>query len=227
MGAALFRHRLAVIVGFFVFAIAIAVVLARLAPGDVAIGRASSAWAPSGVACVLAFVVRAWGEARVGAAVYGQVASTRLVTSGPFSLVRHPLYVGTWLFFAGATAPYLPLVAVIVLDLAFALALRAIAVHEEAGLHATHGAAWTAYAARVPRFLGVPRGRPDGDGGDGVVVGVGDLAVAALSNVGMLALGAFRVVTGAGVDFVGLRSLTLLGLLVWFGVVVVRRLRRR
>jgi protein-S-isoprenylcysteine O-methyltransferase Ste14 len=224
MGAALFRHRLAVIIGFFVLAIVTAVVVARLVPGVGAVGRASSAWVPSGVACVLAFVVRTWGEARVGAAVYGQSASTRLVTSGPFSLVRHPLYVGTWLFFAGATAAYLPLVAAVVFDVAFALALRAIAVHEEAGLHATHGDAWTAYAARVPRFLGVPRGQGDGDG---VVVGAADWAVAALSNVGMLALGGFRIATGAGVDFVGLRSLTLLGLLVWFAVVVVRRLRRR
>ena len=226
MGAALFRHRLAVIVGFFALAIVTAIVVARLVPGAVVVGPASAAWAPSGIACVLAFAVRTWGEARVGAAVYGQSASSRLVTSGPFSLVRHPLYVGTWLFFAGATAPYLPLAAAIALDVAFALALRAIAVHEEVGLQATHGEAWAAYAARVPRFVGLPRSGGE-DGGDGVVVGAGAWAIAALSNVGMLSLGGYRVVSGAGVDFVGLRSLTLLGLTVWFVVVVVRRLRRR
>jgi protein-S-isoprenylcysteine O-methyltransferase Ste14 len=224
MGAALFRHRLAVIVGFFALAIVTAFVVARLNPGDAAIGPASQAWLPSGIACVLAFVLRASGEARVGAAVYGQRASTRLVTSGPFSLARHPLYVGTWLFFAGATAPYLPLVAAVAFDVAFAIALRAIAVHEEAALQAAHGDAWTAYAARVPRFLGLPRA---GGGDDGVVVGARDHAVAALSNVGMLVLGGFRVLTGVGFDFVGLRLLTLSGLVVWFVVVVVRRWLRR
>lgn len=224
MGALLFRHRLAVILGFFVVAALVAVVVARLVPGVVVGDPSSPLWIPSGCVCLLAFVVRTWGEARVGAAVYGQTASARLVTSGPFSLVRHPLYVGTWLFFAGATAPYLPVVAVLVVGALFALALRAIAVHEEVALEHTHGDAWRAYAARVPRLLGVPRAGGDTDG---VVVGVGDWFVAALSNVGMLSIGAYRVVTGAGVAFFGLRFLTLLGLLLWLAVVVVRRLRRR
>jgi protein-S-isoprenylcysteine O-methyltransferase Ste14 len=227
MGATLFRHRLAVIVGFFALSIVVAVVIARAAGDGATAGLQASTTLPSGLVCLLAFAVRTWGEARVGAAVYGQQASARLVTSGPFSLVRHPLYVGTWLFFVGATAPYLPVVVAAAFAVLFAAALRAIAVHEETGLEAAHGDAWRAYAARVPRLVGLPRRSEGPLAADGVVVRGADVAVAAVSNVGMLVLGAYRVAKGAGVDFVGLRSLTGLGLGAWFVVVVVRRLRRR
>jgi protein-S-isoprenylcysteine O-methyltransferase Ste14 len=222
MGIHLFRHRLAVILGFFVVAVVAAVVVAR-GSGGAGIGPSSPWFAPSGLLCIVAFALRAWGEARVGAAVYGQRASARLVTSGPFARMRHPLYVGTWLFFVSSTAPYLPVVVAVVLAVGFAAALRAIAMHEEQELEQTHGDDWRRYAAAVPRFLGVPRAVVD----DGVVVDGRAWAMAALSNLGMVALGLYRLATGAGFAFRGLRTLTLLAVVAWLVVVIIRRRRQQ
>jgi protein-S-isoprenylcysteine O-methyltransferase Ste14 len=224
VGAALFRHRLAVILGFFVVAAGLAIVLHRDAG---AVAPQQSPWfLTSGLVCLVAFAFRTTGEARVGGAVYGQQASPRLVTSGPFRLLRHPLYAGTWLFFVGAVAPYLPIVVVAVLALLFAAALRGIAVHEEHGLLAVHGAAWERYAAAVPRFVGVPRAVAGDVDVDAAVPSSAAWSGAALSNLGMLSLGLYRVVVGAGFNFRGLGLLNVTCLLVWLGVVVVRRLRR-
>jgi protein-S-isoprenylcysteine O-methyltransferase Ste14 len=235
MGALLFRHRLAVIGGFFLVAAVGVVGVARhenggagmALPSDTisgATGADALCWAFSAVACILAFAVRTWGEAHLGAAVYGQTASTTLVTSGPFGYVRHPLYVGTWLFFAGAIAPYLPFAATVVLAGLFAMALRAVAVHEEGALDTTHGEAWRRYCAHVPRLWGVAVA---GWKSDGVVPQLSHWALAAFSNLGMLALGSFRLVRAAGIDFVGLRAATFGALVLWLTVVVVRRLRQR
>jgi protein-S-isoprenylcysteine O-methyltransferase Ste14 len=226
MGALLFRHRLAVILGFFGVAVAVVIIVARGAEAEgisTTIGPRSPLFLPSGVGCLLAFGLRAWGEARVGAAVYGQRASSRLVTSGPFAVVRHPLYVGTWLFFAASTAPYLPPAVAAVLGLAFAVVLRTIAVFEEGELERVHGDGWRRYAGAVPRFVGLPRAGLDADG---VVVTVRDWGLACLSNVGMLAIGGYRVVVGAGAGFRGLPTLTLVAVMLWLVVVVVRRFRR-
>jgi protein-S-isoprenylcysteine O-methyltransferase Ste14 len=229
MGAALFRHRLAVILGFFV--VALVVVVARQRVGVELAPQRSPLFLPSGLVCLLAFAFRTTGEARVGAAVYGQQASAQLVTGGPFRLLRHPLYAGTWLFFVGATAPYLPVVVLAVAAALFALALRAIALHEEAGLAAVHGGTWARYAAAVPRFVGVPRGVPVDDHAAVTAVPASAptasaLAAAALSNLGMLSLGAYRVVVGVGAGSRGLGLLNVTCLLLWLVVVVVRRLRR-
>lgn len=83
--------------------------------------------------------------------------ATALVTSGPFALTRNPIYLGNTLALAGAgllsSNPWLPLGA--------ALAARAVAdlaiVPEERHMAARFGEDWTAYARRVPRWLGVSR----------------------------------------------------------------------
>jgi protein-S-isoprenylcysteine O-methyltransferase Ste14 len=86
-------------------------------------------------------------------------AATALVTSGPFALSRNPIYLGNALMLAGAAPTFgnpwfLALVPVAVL-LVTTLAIR----REEHHLAARFGPAWTTYAARTPRWIGV--GRPD------------------------------------------------------------------
>ena len=73
----------------------------------------------------------------------------------------------------------------------------------------------------MPRFFGVFRAVDD----DGISVTTAALAVAALSNLGMLSLGLYRVVTGLGVHARGLGLLNVLALVLWLVVVVVRRVR--
>ena len=230
MGAVLFRWRLAVIVGLTAAALAAAVFFAQQEPKPLAtvvdLVGVDVAFVVTGVALLLAFVLRASGEARLGAVVYGQEAAPRVVTGGPFRLLRHPLYAGTWALMTLVAAPYLPPVVVVVDAFVCAVVLRAIAVHEEGALREKLGAAWDRYAAAVPRFFGVPavgRGSVDDDG---VVISAGAAVVAVLSNLGLLSLGAYRLLSAAGVDFRGLRSLNLMCIGVWLVVVAVRRLRQ-
>jgi protein-S-isoprenylcysteine O-methyltransferase Ste14 len=83
----------------------------------------------------------------------------RLVTSGPFAISRNPIYLGNTLLTFGvglaARAPWLLPLAVVAALLVERLAIR----REEAHLDAKFGAAWKAYAATTPRWLGLARRR--------------------------------------------------------------------
>jgi protein-S-isoprenylcysteine O-methyltransferase Ste14 len=84
---------------------------------------------------------------------------TELVTSGPFALVRHPLYDSILLLWiGGALALLSPVLAVVAVALAPAIHARAVA--EERLLASHFGREWSAYSARVPMF--VPRLRRNG-----------------------------------------------------------------
>ena len=78
-----------------------------------------------------------------------------LTMTGPYAHVRHPMYTGYLFAFAGLFPLTLNLLAL--LSLLAIPAQIAMARREEAGLAATYGAAYRAYAARTGRFL--PRTR--------------------------------------------------------------------
>ena len=83
---------------------------------------------------------------------------TELVTSGPFGLVRHPLYLSILLLWTGGALALLSwalAIGAIVLAPAFYARSRA----EERLLTRHFGAAYTAYAARVPMLVPWFRGR--------------------------------------------------------------------
>jgi protein-S-isoprenylcysteine O-methyltransferase Ste14 len=76
-----------------------------------------------------------------------------LVTTGPYALTRHPMYVGWWSIHGGigvfrgsswvlATLP------------AAVLAERGMVIHEEQALAQVFGDQYTRYARSVPRYLG-------------------------------------------------------------------------
>lgn len=98
----------------------------------------------------------AW-SARTMGANWSIVARTRgdhqLVTTGPFALVRNPIYLAMLLFLlslAAATRHERALaIAVPLFGLGTAIRIRS----EEALLRAQFGAAYDAYAARVKRFI--------------------------------------------------------------------------
>lgn len=83
-----------------------------------------------------------------GARLY---ADHRLVTHGPFALLRHPMYLGLNLMAAGGILLYRTWTFVFVLSHCPALVLRAR--REEAALAAQFGAAWTQYTQRVPAWF--------------------------------------------------------------------------
>ena len=83
------------------------------------------------------------------------VGATHLVTNGPFSRVRNPLYLGNILIYLGlsimanAWLPWMALVVVVWFGFQYAL----IVSLEEEFLKQKFGAEYIAYMKRVPRFL--------------------------------------------------------------------------
>jgi protein-S-isoprenylcysteine O-methyltransferase Ste14 len=84
--------------------------------------------------------------------------AARLNTTGPYSVVRHPLYLGNAVIAVGFALfphawPAPPLVAALAVGY-----YACIAVREEQFLRERFGAAFEAWAARVPRFVPSPGG---------------------------------------------------------------------
>lgn len=161
IGKWLFRHRTAVPVPF-----ALALLLLR-------VGEAPFSW----TLVVAGVVLTGGGEwLRLTAVRHiGAISRTRsdrlgpLVVTGPFALVRNPLYIGNaliWIGFALTSRLVWAAPAVALLILA---EYNEIVRWEEHLLESRFGDAYRAYAARVPRWipraaeLGRPRG-PDGVG---------------------------------------------------------------
>ena len=74
-----------------------------------------------------------------------------LVQTGPYALVRHPMYCGALLLAVGVVLVY-PFWAVVILAGSMVLSLTMRARREEAALAARFGAAWDEYRKRT-RFL--------------------------------------------------------------------------
>lgn len=77
-----------------------------------------------------------------------------LVVSGPYRVTRSPMYVAVLLILLGWAVLFSSrALTAYAFAIAIAFHLR-ILFHEEPFLARTHGHAWTAYAARVPRWIG-------------------------------------------------------------------------
>ena len=117
--------------------------------------RAVTATILSGIALTLAGeLVRLWGVRHIG--VISRTRSDRLgplVDTGPFALVRNPLYLGNIALWAGfaltAGLPWLAPIIVVLLGGVY----HAIVRWEEGLLETRLGAAYRDYAARVPRWI--------------------------------------------------------------------------
>jgi protein-S-isoprenylcysteine O-methyltransferase Ste14 len=78
-------------------------------------------------------------------------ADHRLVTGGPFSIVRHPMYAAVILAGLGGLLLYRTWAMLFFAVSMFGLVFRAR--REERAMEAEFGEAWRAYAERVPAFL--------------------------------------------------------------------------
>ena len=106
------------------------------------------------VLVALGEAIRLWGVRHIGA--ISRTRSDRLgplIASGPFALVRNPLYIGNVALWAGfAVSARLPWLApVLVAILAFEY--HAIVRWEERLLEERLGETYRSYAAQVPRWM--------------------------------------------------------------------------
>jgi protein-S-isoprenylcysteine O-methyltransferase Ste14 len=124
--------------------------------------------------CVLLFVssypeqsevhefVEAVGVSLIGIAIVGRLwctlyiggrKSAEIVASGPYSIVRNPLYVFSAIGAAGAGAQTGSAIVALVFGVVTAVAFSVVARREEAFLREKFGATFDAYCAKVPRMM--------------------------------------------------------------------------
>jgi protein-S-isoprenylcysteine O-methyltransferase Ste14 len=148
-GAWLFRHRTAIPLPF-----AAALLLLRA-------GEAAFSWTLVGAGVVLTAAgegLRLWAVHHIG--VISRTRSGRLgplIHSGPFAIVRNPLYIGNILLWVGFALTarlvwFAPIVALLL-----GLEYHAIVQWEERLLESRYGAEYVGYTSRVPRWI--PRAR--------------------------------------------------------------------
>ncbi len=111
-------------------------------------------WVPGITLIVLGEGLRIWGVAVIGKESRTRGSGTaKLTTSGPYALVRNPLYLGNLLLTLGATLIsellwMLPIVAALYL-----IQYVPIVLWEERNLAQYFGESYAAYCRRVPRWL--------------------------------------------------------------------------
>jgi protein-S-isoprenylcysteine O-methyltransferase Ste14 len=122
----------------------------------------ASLWITGALVVAIGEGIRLWAVHHIGA--ISRTRSDRLgplVSSGPFALIRNPLYVGNILLWAGfaiaAQLVWFAPVAVVLL----ALEYHAIVRWEEGLLAKRIGESYEQYVARVPRWLPSMSSRPE------------------------------------------------------------------
>jgi protein-S-isoprenylcysteine O-methyltransferase Ste14/membrane protease YdiL (CAAX protease family) len=149
--------------GFLGQAAAFAVIwMWRRAPGtDLVTIRPDVGWALAGLAIALSAAAVWLSTGAMIAlgrfwAVGARVADDhRLVTAGPFALVRHPIYTGLSLLLLASGVAWSTPEAIVIAAWVFGVSTHVRALREEKLLSSALGTAYAVYAARVPRF--VPR----------------------------------------------------------------------
>jgi protein-S-isoprenylcysteine O-methyltransferase Ste14 len=132
-------------------AIGIAIVLASR-PSSLEGGFLHEAVERSGIILILiAIVGRTWCSMYIG----GRKLAA-LVTDGPYSVSRNPLYLFSSMAAFGIGAQFGSLVVAAICALACAAIFRLVVSHEEQALALRFPAEFQAYRARVPRFLPDP-----------------------------------------------------------------------
>lgn len=133
----------------------------RPAGTDLVTIRPDVGWALAGLAIALS-AAAVWTSAgamfalgRVWAIGARVADDHHLVTTGPFALVRHPIYVALFLLLVATGVAWSPPEAIVIAAWIFGWATHVRATREEKLLSSALGTTYAVYAARVPRF--VPR----------------------------------------------------------------------
>lgn len=114
---------------------------------------------------ILGGAIRSWAMGyHVWRRVHGPGSERRLVTAGPYGLVRNPLYLGTLLISAGVAlmSGWWPILVTYLI--VFWLGYYAVILWEERRLESQFGGAYRDYFDTIPRLVPTGRvwGRPEG-----------------------------------------------------------------
>lgn len=112
----------------------------------------------SAVAVIGAILVLAGALLRLWAR--GHFQRGRLFKSGPYGVVRHPLYLGSFLIVVGVLCQLNDWVNWVVIIPLFALFYGSAIIYEERSLEKRFGRQWQRYKSRVPAFIPWGRGWP-------------------------------------------------------------------
>jgi protein-S-isoprenylcysteine O-methyltransferase Ste14 len=110
------------------------------------------------VLIVVGIAGRLWSTLYIGGR-----KSVAVVTDGPYSITRNPLYVFSSIAAVGVGAQMGSITAAVGFGIACAAAFHVVILREEKFLAANLGADYGAYVARVPRFLPKPSLYREGD----------------------------------------------------------------
>jgi protein-S-isoprenylcysteine O-methyltransferase Ste14 len=108
----------------------------------------------------LGIVGRLWSTLYIGGRKSGEI-----VSGGPYSMTRNPLYVFSTMAAAGVGAQMGSVLATLGFGLLCAAAFHIVILREEKYLKDMFGAPYQAYMARVPRFIPDPSLYDEGDTG--------------------------------------------------------------
>lgn len=142
-----------------VAAMALDILLARLRPLPLPGPRSVHRLAGAGLMFAGAGL-NAWALAerrRRSAGPFELERPEELVTTGPYAITRHPMYVGWWLIQIGA-GTLAGSAWVLALLPAQLLVEHRFVLEEEAALADLFPQSYPDYAERVPRYVGLPRG---------------------------------------------------------------------
>ncbi len=115
----------------------------------------------SALAVGLAFVVLGFVLAAVSASAFRRAGTEivpgrparALVTSGPYSITRNPIYIGLTLVYFGLSIVMTSVWVLLLLVPTLIILQQGVVIPEEAYLKRRFGAAYRKYQARVPRWL--------------------------------------------------------------------------
>jgi len=122
----------------------------------------TSAWPKDGLVDVLFETI---GVLLLGVGAFGRLWASmhiagyktkHLITDGPYSIVRNPLYLFSFVGAVGAGFVTESLLIVCMIVLSFALFYPVVVLEEEKKLAARHGQDFVAYSKRTPRFIPNP-----------------------------------------------------------------------
>ncbi len=89
-------------------------------------------------------------------AYLGGSKNENLISAGPFSVVRNPLYVFSWIGFTGIALMTTHLVVIAIVPVFFAVLYYMLVRREEEFLEQKFGETYSDYKVRVPRFIPKP-----------------------------------------------------------------------